>query len=310
MAAGGEGPRLGGVELTRIALGCMPLSVGRGRERGLAKETIAAALDAGVNLLDTADAYAIDESEFGHNERLVAQALAAYEEAGGGASGPRGGSRPAGRPLVATKGGHVRHGYEWALDGSDDHLKAACEASLERLRVDAIDLYQLHWPDPDTPFADSVRALRDLRNAGKVRHVGLSNASVAQLEEAEAIVPIAALQNQLSPAHTAPLRNGEVAACEERGIPFLAWSPLGGFERGGEEPAGIAAIGQIASRRGVSPQRVALAWLLSLSPAIVPLVGASRPETIEDSVAALDLQLEGAELDRLDQELAPELNRD
>ena len=300
---GEGGPRLGAVELTRVALGCMPLSVGRGRERGLANETVAAALDAGVNLLDTADAYAIDESEFGHNERLVAKALAAYQ--GGG--GLRGGSSA--RPLVATKGGHVRHGYEWDLDGSPEHLKAACEASLERLGVESIDLYQLHWPDPETPFADSVGALRDLRDAGKVRHVGLSNVSVAQLEEAERIVPIAALQNQLSPAHTDPLRNGEVAACEERGIPFLAWSPLGGFERGGEEPGGIDAISAIAADRGVSPQRVALAWLLSLSPAIVPLVGASRPATIQDSVAALELRLADTELDRLYAELAPAPNR-
>ena len=266
----------------------MPLSLGRGRERGLATETIAAALDAGVNLLDTADAYALDESEFGHNERLVATALRAYD--GDGA-------------IVATKGGHTRHGLEWDLDGSPDYLRRACEGSLQRLGVDSIDLYQLHRPDPDVPYAESVGALADLRAQGKVRHVGLSNASVAQLEEAERIVPIAAIQNELSPRYTAPLANGEVAACAERGIPFLAWSPLGGIDAAAEASGGVSAIQAIADERGISPQRVTLAWLLSLSDAVVPIPGASRPETIRDSVAALELTLEPGERERIDAEL-------
>jgi aryl-alcohol dehydrogenase-like predicted oxidoreductase len=281
-------PSLGDADLTRIALGCMPLSLGRGRARGLANETIAAALDAGVNLLDTADAYCLDESEIGHNERLVARAIAAYGERGG-----------AGRPIVATKGGHTRPGAGWDLDGSPEHLRAACEASLLALGVDSIDLYQLHRPDPKVPYAESVGALRDLREEGKVRHVGLSNATVAQLEEAEAIVPIAAIQNELSPSYLEPLDNGEVAACEKRGIPFLAWSPLGGMGAAADAPERVPAISEVADRHGVSPQRVVLAWLLSLSPSIVPLVGASRPETIVDSVGALDLQLEERELDLL-----------
>lgn len=264
----------------------MPLSLGRGRGRGLASETIAAALDAGVNLLDTADAYALDESEFGHNERLVARALAQY-----------GGDAP--RPVVATKGGHTRQGEEWELDGSPEYLRKACELSLRTLGVEAIDLYQLHRPDPDTPYAESVGALRDLRDEGKIRHVGLSNASVAQLEEAERIVPIAAIQNELSPRYLTPLANGEVEACEQRGLPFLAWSPLGGMDAAASGPAGVAAIGAIAAERGVSPQRVTLAWLLSLSDSIVPIPGASRPETIRDSVAALELSLDDRERERI-----------
>jgi aryl-alcohol dehydrogenase-like predicted oxidoreductase len=281
---------LGDTALTRIGLGCMPLSLGRGRERGLAGETIAAALDAGVNLLDTADAYALDESEVGHNERLIRDALIAYRR-----DGPR--------PVLATKGGHTRHGTDWDLDGSPAHLRAACEASLRALGTDAIDLYQLHRPDPKVPYAESVGALRDLRDEGKVRHVGLSNANVAQLEEAERIVPIAAIQNELSPRYTAPLVNGEVAACAERGIAFLAWSPLGGIGASDQTTSGVAAIGAIADARGVSPQRVTLAWLLSLSDAIVAIPGSSRPETIRDSVAALDLELEDAERERIGAEL-------
>jgi aryl-alcohol dehydrogenase-like predicted oxidoreductase len=283
-------PSLDDTELTRIGLGCMPLSLGRGRERGLANETIAAALDAGVNLLDTADAYALDESEVGHNERLIRDALRAY-------------SGDAPRPLVATKGGHTRHGTDWDLDGSPAHLRAACEASLRALGVEAIDLYQLHRPDPRTPYAESVGALRDLRDEGKIRHVGLSNANLAQLREAEQIVPIAAIQNELSPRYTAPLVNGEVAACAERGIAFLAWSPLGGIGASDETPGGVRTIRAIADRRGVSPQRVTLAWLLSMSEAIVPIPGASRPQTIRDSVAALDQQLDDSERDRISAEL-------
>jgi aryl-alcohol dehydrogenase-like predicted oxidoreductase len=277
---------LGDLPLTRIGLGCMPLSLGSGRDRGLVNETVAAALDAGVNLLDTADAYALDEAEFGHNERVVAAALHAYDGSGSA--------------VVATKGGHTRHGEAWDLDGRPEYLKRACEASLRRLGVEAIELYQLHRPDPDTPYAESVGALRDLRDEGKIRHVGLSNANVAQLEEAERIVPIAAIQNELSARYTAPLHNGEVAACSERGIPFLAWSPLGGMDASAEG----GAIQAIAGDRGVSPQQVTLAWLLSLSEVVVPLVGASRPETIGDSVAALELELTVAELERIGAELA------
>jgi aryl-alcohol dehydrogenase-like predicted oxidoreductase len=280
---------LGETTLTRIGLGCMPLSLGRGRERGLANETIAAALDAGVNLLDTADAYALDESEFGHNERVVAAALRVYDGDG--------------HAIVATKGGHTRHGTDWALNGRPEYLKQACERSLRALGVDVIDLSQLHRPDPDTPYAESVGALRDLRDEGKIRHVGLSNANVAQLEEAERIVPIAAIQNELSPRYTAPLHNGEVDACAERGIAFLAWSPLGGIGAAAETPGAVGAIRSIADDHGVSPQRVTLAWLLSLSDAIVPIPGASRPETIRDSVAALELELSEEERARIGAEV-------
>jgi aryl-alcohol dehydrogenase-like predicted oxidoreductase len=278
------------VELARIGLGGMPLSLGAGRERGLGDETVAAALDAGVNLIDTADAYCLDDSEIGHNERLIARALAAYA-----------GDAPP--PLVATKGGHTRHGTDWDLDGSPAHLRAACEASLRALGTDSIDLYQLHRPDPQVPYAESVGALRDLRDEGKVRHVGLSNATVAQLEEAERIVPIAAIQNELSASYLTPLENGEVEACERRGIPFLAWSPLGGMDAASEAPGELPATSAIAARRGISPQRVTLAWLLSLSDAIVALVGASRPDTIHDSAAALSLELDDDELGRLRAEL-------
>jgi aryl-alcohol dehydrogenase-like predicted oxidoreductase len=268
-----------------IGLGCMPMSTSPGRDEQRSIRTVHAALDAGVDLLDTADAYALDEAEFGHNEALVARALAGHERGG--------------EVLVATKGGHVRRGEEWLLDGRPDHLRSACEASLRRLGVEAIDLYQLHRPDPDVPFAESVGALHELRDEGKVRHVGLSNVNVEQLDEARGIVEVAAVQNQLSLAYPQPWRNGEVAACAGHGIVFLAWSPLGGAGAARETAAGVGPVREAAERRGVSPQRVALAWLMSLADVVMPIPGASRPESIADSAQAGTLELDQAELEAI-----------
>jgi len=273
---------LDGVEVFPVGLGEMPMSL-RGRPDEVRSiRTIHAALDAGANLLDTADAYALDETDIGHGERLLAKALA----------GRRDGA------IVATKGGHTRRGEAWGLDGRPASLKAACERSLRALDTDRIDLYQFHRPDPDVPFAESVGALKELQDEGKVRWVGLSNVSVAQLEEALGIVEVAAVQNQLSLEFTSPLAKGEVEACARRGILFLPWSPLGGIG-GADAPERVEAVRAAAQRRGVSAQRVALAWLLSLADVVVPIPGASRPETIRDSAAADELQLTDAELARL-----------
>ena len=273
--------RLADTQVFDVGLGCMPLSREGRPDAQQATRTIHAALDAGVTLLDCADAYALDESEFGHNEEVVARAL-------------RGRSRDG--LVVATKGGHTRHGEDWALDGRPEYLKRACEASLRRLETDVIDLYQLHRPDPDTPFAESVGALRDLQQEGKIRHVGISNVSTQQLAEARAIVDIAAVQNELSICFTSPLDKGEVQACEEHGIAYLAWSPFGGAQRAASAPKDHPGIRHVAQERGVSPHRVAIAWLLALSPAVVPIPGARRPETIEDCVAAAELALTPAEM--------------
>ena len=261
----------------------MPLSTRRRPPEAQALRTIHAALDAGVRLLDTADAYAPDESEVGHNERLIATALRGRTE----------------DVVVATKGGHVRRGTDWELDGTPEHLRRACEASLRALGREAIDLYFLHRPDPRVPYAESVGALRELRDEGKIVHAGLSNATVAQLEEAERIVPIAALQNELSLGYAAPLANGEVEACAERGMLMMAWSPLGGLRAAADAPGSVDAVRAAADAHGVSPQQVVLAWLLSTSPAVMPIPGSSRPETILDSLAAADLALEPGELEAI-----------
>jgi aryl-alcohol dehydrogenase-like predicted oxidoreductase len=274
--------RLGGVEVFPIGLGTMKMSVPGHPPEERAIATIHAALDAGVNLIDTADAYA-PGADMGHNERLVAKAL----------RGRRDGV------IVATKGGHTRPRGDWALDGRPEHLRAACEASLRALETDRIDLYQYHRPDPEVPYAESIGALKELKDEGKVRWVGISNASNEQIEVACSIVDIAAVQNQLSLEYRSPIAKGEVAECERRGIAFLPWSPLGGISGAAEAAGRHGPVRAAAEAHGVSPQQVALAWLLSLSPGVVPIPGASRPESILDCVAAVELELTDDELEAI-----------
>jgi aryl-alcohol dehydrogenase-like predicted oxidoreductase len=277
--------RLGGTSVGAIGLGAMPLSVAGRPDEARAIRTVHAALDAGVTLIDTADAYGFGGLEVGHNERLVAKALAAW---------------PGGRDrvLVATKGGHTRPGREWDLDGRPEHLRRACEASLRALGVDAIGLYQLHRPDPKVPFAESVGALAELKAAGKVRMVGLSNVSVDQIEQASRLVEVASVQNEFSPRFRRS--EGELAWCAARRIAFLPWSPLGGIGRGRDVGGRHGAFGEVAGYRGVSPQQVALAWMLAKAPVVIPIPGASRPETITDSAAAAGLRLSRDDLALLD----------
>ncbi|RKT51579.1 aldo/keto reductase [Saccharothrix australiensis] len=276
--------RIADVEVSAIGLGTMPMSfTGRPpRERSIA--TIRSAVEAGVTLIDTADAYSADDTDFGHGEELVAEALRGVDGV-----------------LVATKGGHVRTpGGGWALDGRPEHLKAACEASLRRLGVDAIDLYQFHRPDPEVPTAESVGALADLLDAGKIRYAGVSNFDVAQIREADDVLGgrLAAVQNQLSPAFRSS--EPELALCADLGIAFLPWSPLGGIGAGGDLGTRFRAFAEVGADRGVSPQQVCLAWLLAKAPVVIPIPGSSRPDSIRDSAAAVHLELSDEELKRLD----------
>jgi aryl-alcohol dehydrogenase-like predicted oxidoreductase len=272
--------KLAGTDLFPIGLGGMPMSLAGHPPVERSIRAIHAAVDAGVNLIDTADAYCTDEHDVGHNERLIAEAL----------RGRRDGV------IVATKGGHTRPGGSWALDGRPEHLRAACEASLRALDTDRIDLYQYHRPDPDVPYEESIGAIKELQDEGKVRWVGVSNANVEQIELACSIVDVVAVQNQLSLEYRSPLGKGEVALCEERGIAFLPWSPLGGIGSAGEAAGAHDPVRDAAAAHGVSPQQVALAWLLSLSPVMIPIPGASRPESVQDSVRAVELELTDDEL--------------
>lgn len=277
---------IGGIAVHPIGLGAMPLSAEGRPPRDQAIRTIHAALDAGVRLIDTADAYALDERDVGHGEILIAEALDGWSGA-------------VDEVLVATKGGHTRGpGGSWDLDGSRDHLRAACEASLRRLRVEAIGLYQHHRPDPKVPYDETLGALRELHDEGKVRLVGISNADADQIRRGGEILDLAAVQNELSPAFRAS--EPEVRLCDELSFAFLPWSPLGGMSKASGLATRHAAFGEVASERGVSPQQVCLAWLLAKGPNVIPIPGSSRPATILDSVAAADLALTPDELARLD----------
>ena len=197
--------RLADTDVFPIGLGAMPLALSGRPDEAQGIRVIHAALDAGVNLIDTADAYCTGEDEVGHNERLIAKAL----------KGRRDGV------LVATKAGHIRPGGAWEVDGRPEHIRAACEASLKALDTDRIDLYQYHRPDPTVPYAETVGAFKQLQDEGKVRWVGLSNCTVEQLEEALGIVDLVSVQNQLALDFTSPLPKGELAAATERGLAFL-----------------------------------------------------------------------------------------
>jgi aryl-alcohol dehydrogenase-like predicted oxidoreductase len=274
--------RLAGIEVFPIGLGAMPMALKDRPPEEQSIRAIHAALDAGINLIDTADAYCTGESEVGHNERLIAKALQGrYDDV-----------------LVATKAGHTRPGGAWELDGRPEHIRAACDASLKALGTDRIDLYQFHRPDPNVPYAESVGAFKELQDEGKVRWIGLSNCTVEQLEEALEIAEIVSVQNQLSLEYTSPLAKGEVDACTERELAFFPWSPLGGIGKS-DGTGEVGPVRAAAEQHGVSPQQVALAWLLSLGPTVIPIPGASRPESITDSARAAELELSREELDAI-----------
>jgi aryl-alcohol dehydrogenase-like predicted oxidoreductase len=270
----------------------MPLSIEGRPDTDRAIRTVHAALDAGVTLIDTADAYHLRADEVGHNERLIAQALSTY---GGDTSDV----------LVATKGGHLRPGDgSWTIDGRPEHIREACEASLKRLGVEAIGLYQYHRPDPKVPWAESVGTIRELHDAGKVRLMGVSNANVDQIREAVDVLGgvgatgLASVQNEFSPRFRSSA--DELELCAELGVAFLPWSPLGGIGNAGQLDSAGSAFADVAAAHGTSPQRVCLAWMLAKAPVVVPIPGSSRPETITDSAAAPDLRLSPDELASLD----------
>ncbi|MGW2859633.1 aldo/keto reductase [Streptomyces sp. NPDC001205] len=280
--------RIGTVSVGAIGLGGMPLSIEGRPDEKRAVATVHAALDAGISFIDTAMAYCLNASETGHNESLIARALASY---GGDTSGV----------LVGTKGGAARAADgSWFYKGDPATLRAACEGSLRRLGGDSIGLYQLHTPDPEVPYAESVGALRELYDEGSIRAVGISNVSVDQLRAAHAVLGerLVSVQNNFSPA----VRDSgpQLRLCTELGIAFLAYSPLGGISRAGALGSSHTAFARVAAEHGTSPQQVALAWELSRSPRVIPIPGSTRPETARDSAAAADLELtkeERAELD-------------
>lgn len=254
-----------------IGMGGMPLSVhGRPTESdGI--EVVQAAIEQGVTLIDTADAYCMDDSDSGHNERLIAKAIKQHPEI-----------------IVATKGGHIRPGGDWVADGRPQHLRQACEDSLKALGCEAITLYQFHRPDPSVPFAESVGAIADLQREGKVVHIGISNVSITQLEAALLIVKVVSVQNRMNLFNHSSMPI--LKRCEALGITFLPYSPLTGMSQAGKL-GDNELLSRIAHKHHATPQQIALAWLLHLSEAVIPIPGSSRRENIINCTQAIDVDL-------------------
>jgi aryl-alcohol dehydrogenase-like predicted oxidoreductase len=283
---------LAGRQVSAIGLGAMPLSMNNDKvtpSHEDAVATVQAALDAGVTFIDTADCYAPAWNEMGHNERIVAEALRTWS---GDSSGI----------LVATKGGITRsEGEIWGRDGSAAYLRSAVEQSMENLGVDVIELYQYHRPDRWMVYGEVMATLATLQQEGLIRSVGISNASVEEIEIAEQVLGagnLASVQNEFSPRHPGSI--GELQYCAERDIAFLPWSPLGGTG-GGARSVGdrFADFREVGEQHGVSPQQVVLAWELALDPHVIPIPGARRAASIQDSVKAADLELSADEIARL-----------
>lgn len=282
---------VGRIEVGAIGLGLMTFDQTGTQPREQLLDTVRAALAAGVTFFDTADAYGpgdeLGEHAQGANERLIASLL---DELG-----------VRDQVFLATKAGHVRSaGGAWALDSSPEHLHLAVDASRERLGVDQLDLWQHHRPDPKVPYEEVVGTLKQVAESGKVRMIGLSNANPAEIRLAHAALGdhLVSVQNQFSPAFrsSAP----EIDVCEELGLAFLPWSPLGGLGDAKDLAEKHPAFAAVAAERGVSPQQVALAWELAQSPYVIPIPGAKRPQSITDSAAAAELELTADEVARLD----------
>jgi aryl-alcohol dehydrogenase-like predicted oxidoreductase len=280
--------QIGNRTVSAIGFGEMPLSIEGRPDRTQAISTIHASLDAGVTIIDTADAYSLSTEEHGHGERLVAKALATY---GGNTD----------HVLVATKGGHRRPGDgSWTVHGDPAYIRQACEASLVALGVEAIGLYQYHRPDPSVPYAESVGALAELLDAGKILMAGISNATVEQIDEAQQVLGgrLVSVQNEFSPRFRSS--EGELAHCEEIGVAFIPWSPLGGIRQADRIAVEFPAFAEVAREVEATPEQVTLAWMLAKGSRVVPIPGSSRPATAIASAAAADIALTPEQVARLD----------
>ena len=274
-AAAGEITIGGDLTVNRMGYGAMRITGegiwGEPDDLDGARAVLRRAVELGVTLIDTADSYGPEVSE-----RLIGETLAPYPD----------------DLVIATKGGLERGGpSDWRRNTSPEHLKQACEGSLRRLRLDRIDVYQLHTVGRDVPLSESVGALAELREEGKVRHVGLSNVTVEQLDEARRIVPVVSVQNRYSLADQG--HDPVLEACERDGLAFLPYFPLGG----GNAARGEGEVDRVAREHGVGAAQIALAWLLARSPVMVPIPGTSSVEHLEENVAAAALALDASELD-------------
>jgi aryl-alcohol dehydrogenase-like predicted oxidoreductase len=264
----------GDLTANRLGFGAMRITGpgiwGEPPDRDRAKAALRRAVELEVNFIDTADSYGPEVSE-----RLIAETLYPYPE----------------ELIIATKGGLVRPGPDqWEPDGRPEHLRQACEGSLARLRLDRIDLYQFHRPDPKVPIAESIGALAEMKDEGKIRHVGVSNFTEDQLRQAERVTPIVSVQNRYNVTD----RSSEsmVDLCDQEMLVFLPWAPV-------QQSEAIRAVQDAARNHGVTPHQIVLAWLLERSPQILPIPGTSSPEHVEENVAAASIELTPDEISAL-----------
>jgi len=284
-----ETKQLGNTDVTisAIGLGGMPMSLSSRPPESQAIAVIHRALELGVTLIDTADSYCQDESDKHHNERLIAKALQQYQ---GDTS----------HVTVATKGGLMRPNGSWTRNGNPDHLRETIRISFEALGGSkSIDVWQYHAPDPNYTIEEALAPAKEAVNEDLIRFVGVSNFSVEQIKRARDVVEIVSVQNQYNPWYRQPEFDGVLEYCETEGLTFLPWSPLGGTRRV-SSLEDIPVIAQLAKEKGVSVYQIVLAWLRSKSPCIVPIPGARKIPSIEDSVGAVEVKLSQEEVGRID----------
>jgi pyridoxine 4-dehydrogenase len=276
-----------GVTISAIGLGGMPMSLSTRPSESQSIEVIHRVLDLGVTLIDTADSYCKDESDKHHNERLIAKALQQYK---GDVS----------QVIVATKGGLMRPDGRWTRYGNPDHLRETIRISFEALGGSKpIDVWQYHAPDPDYTIEEALTPAKEAVKEGLIRFVGVSNFSVEQIKRARDVVEIVSVQNQYNPWYRLPESDGVLKYCENEGLTFLPWSPLGGSRRV-SSLQDIPVIAQLAQEKGVSVYQIVLGWLRAKSPCIVPIPGASKISSIEDSIAALEVKLSEEQVAKID----------
>jgi aryl-alcohol dehydrogenase-like predicted oxidoreductase len=274
-----------GTKVTAIGLGAMPLSLSHRPSEEQAIRVIEAFIQLGGDFIDTANVYCLDEGDIGHNERLIAKALDVL------------GARD--KVIVATKGGLRRPGGNWIVDGNPRWLRESCEQSLRDLNTDCIFLYQLHAIDPKIGLEPSLDELIRLRDEGKIRHIGLSNVDIAALEAGLKKVPIASVQNRCNPFDKRDFKSGLIDFCRTRGVSYIAYSPVGGYYQH-TRLAEHSLLERLSRKYAASPYCVALAWLLARGDHILPIPGASKVTSIQDSMKALHVKLDAIDLDAID----------
>jgi len=272
------------IEVFAVGLGAMPLSLDGRPDEAQAFDVIQAFVDGGGNFIDSANVYCIDDSDVGHNEKLIARALAKLDDAK--------------NIIVATKGGLRRPSGGWTVDGSPEWLRQSCEKSLQDLNTDSIFLYQLHAPDPNIPLTDSVGELARLKAEGKIHHIGLSNVTVEQIQLALSITDIISVQNRCNLFERTSFENGVVKFCKENNISFIAHSPVGGHFQHAQRAEDIL-LKILAEKYDVSTYQIMIAWLLHRNSSVVAIPGASKTSSVMDSLQAINVKFSKEEMQLL-----------